>query len=61
MLLPRPGIAEISSRSCAGGLAERGVAAVERVGMLLSNRVEFVTTLIAIARLGAIAVFLGTR
>ena len=45
----------------AAGLAERGVAAGDRVGMLLSNRVEFVTTLLAILRLGAIAVPMGTR
>jgi long-chain acyl-CoA synthetase len=45
----------------AAGLAERGVGAGDRVGMLLSNRVEFVTTLLAILRLGAIAVPMGTR
>ena len=45
----------------AAGLAERGVVAGDRVGMWLSNRVEFVTTLLAILRLGAIAVPMGTR
>jgi len=45
----------------AGGLTQRGVAAGDRVAMLLGNRVEFVTTLLAILRLGAIAVPMGTR
>ena len=45
----------------AGGLAQRGVMAGDRVAMLVSNRVEFVTTLLAILRLGAIAVPMGTR
>jgi long-chain acyl-CoA synthetase len=45
----------------AGGLARRGVTPGDRVAMLLSNRVEFVTTLLAVLRLGAIAVPMGTR
>ncbi len=45
----------------AGGLAERGVVAGDRVGMLLSNRLEFVTTLLAVLRLGGVAVPMGTR
>lgn len=45
----------------AAGLAERGVAAGDRVALLLGNRVEFVTTLLATLRLGAIAVPMGTR
>jgi acyl-CoA synthetase (AMP-forming)/AMP-acid ligase II len=45
----------------AGGLAQRGVDAGDRVAMLLGNRVEFVTTLLASLRLGAIAVPMGTR
>lgn len=45
----------------AAGLAAHGVAAGDRVAMLLGNRIEFVTTLFAIARLGAIAVPLSTR
>ncbi len=45
----------------AAGLAGRGVASGDRVGMLLSNRLEFVTTLLAILRLGAVAVPMGTR
>jgi acyl-CoA synthetase (AMP-forming)/AMP-acid ligase II len=45
----------------AAGLAQRGVAAGDRIALLLSNRLEFVTTLLAILRLGAIAVPMGTR
>ena len=45
----------------AGGLALRGVATGDRVALLLGNRVEFVTTLLAVLRLGAIAVPMGTR
>jgi long-chain acyl-CoA synthetase len=55
--------AELNERvaRAAGGFAQRGVAAGDRVAMLLSNRVEFVTTLLATLRLGAIAVPMGTR
>src|SRR6185503_15130119 len=45
----------------AGGLARRGLRAGDRVGLLLSNRVEFVTMLLAGLRLGAITVPIGTR
>jgi long-chain acyl-CoA synthetase len=45
----------------AAGLAALGVKAGMRVGMLLGNRVEFITVLLAIFRLGAIAVPMGTR
>jgi acyl-CoA synthetase (AMP-forming)/AMP-acid ligase II len=45
----------------AGGLARRGLTAGDRVGLLVSNRVEFVTTLLAVLRLGAITVPIGTR
>ena len=40
----------------AASLADDGLVAGERVAMLLSNRPEFVTTLLALLRLGAIAV-----
>ena len=49
------------SSRLAAGLALRGVKAGDRVAMLLGNRIEFVTTLFAAARLGAIAVPLSTR
>jgi len=45
----------------AAGLAQRGVGPGDRVAMLLGNRIEFVTTLLATLRLGAIAVPMGTR
>jgi O-succinylbenzoic acid--CoA ligase len=45
----------------AAGLAARGVGAGERVLMLLSNRPEFVFVLLALQRLGAIAVPVGVR
>jgi acyl-CoA synthetase (AMP-forming)/AMP-acid ligase II len=45
----------------AGGLARRGVVPGDRVALLLGNRVEFVTTLLAVLRVGAIAVPMGTR
>ncbi|HET7524441.1 MAG TPA: AMP-binding protein [Burkholderiaceae bacterium] len=53
-------LAERVARASAG-LAQRGVGAGDRVAMLLGNRVEFVTTLLATLRLGAIAVPMGTR
>ena len=49
------------SSRIAAGLAAHGVGAGDRVAMLLGNRIEFVTTLFAIARLGAIVVPLSTR
>lgn len=45
----------------AAGLAALGTARAERVALLLENRLEFVVTLLAIWRLGAIAVPIGTR
>jgi O-succinylbenzoic acid--CoA ligase len=45
----------------AAALATRGLAAGERVVMLLSNRPEFVVTLLAVLRLGAIAVPVSIR
>ena len=45
----------------AAGMAAVGVKAGERVAMLLGNRIEFVVTLFAAVRLGAIAVPLSTR
>jgi long-chain acyl-CoA synthetase len=45
----------------AGALAGRGVAAGDRVLMFISNRPEFVLVLLALQRLGAIAVPVGTR
>ncbi len=45
----------------AGALAERGVGAGDRVALLLGNRAEFVLSLYAILRLGAIAVPLSIR
>ena len=41
--------------------AAQGIAAGERVLMLLSNRPEFLTVLLALQRLGAIAVPVGVR
>jgi len=54
---------ELLARSSrlAAGLAARGVRVGERVAMLLGNRIEFVTTLFAVARLGGIVVPLSTR
>ena len=54
---------EVDARTAtvAGALAARGVAAGDRVALLLGNRVEFVLSLYAILRLGAIAVPLSTR
>ena len=50
-----------ASASLAGGMAQRGIRAGDRVAMLIGNRSEFVTTLFAIAQLGAIAVPLSIR
>jgi long-chain acyl-CoA synthetase len=49
------------SERIAAGLAARGVGAGDRVVMLLSNRPEFVFVLLAVQRLGAIAVPVGVR
>ena len=51
---------DLSSRMAAG-LAARGIAAGDRVALLLGNRNEFVITLFAVARLGAITVPLSIR
>ncbi|RPH44126.1 MAG: long-chain fatty acid--CoA ligase, partial [Burkholderiales bacterium] len=45
----------------AAALAAAGVTAGERVVMLVSNRPEFVTVLLAVLRLGAIAVPVSVR
>ncbi len=52
---------DAQAAAIAAGLAARGIGRGMRVGMLLGNRIEFVTTLLAIFRLGAIAVPMGTR
>jgi O-succinylbenzoic acid--CoA ligase len=49
------------SDAVAAGLAAAGVTAGDRVALLLGNRIEFVSTLLACLRLGAICVPLGTR
>jgi acyl-CoA synthetase (AMP-forming)/AMP-acid ligase II len=45
----------------AAGLARRGLGRGDRVALLLGNRIEFVVTLFAAARLGAIVVPLNIR
>ena len=45
----------------AAGLAAQGIAAGDRVVMLMGNRPEFVFVLLALLRLGAIAVPVGVR
>lgn len=45
----------------AGGLRNLGVRQGSRVAMLLGNRTEFLTTLLACLRLGAIAVPINIR
>ena len=49
------------STSLSAGLAAQGIGAGDRVALLLGNRIEFVTMMFAIARLGAIGVLLGIR
>jgi long-chain acyl-CoA synthetase len=49
------------SSAVAAGLAARGVQAGDRVALLMGNRIEFVCTLFAAARLGAVTVPLSTR
>ena len=51
----------LQSSQVAAGLAARGVGPGDRVALLLGNRIEFVTTLFAAARLGAVTVPLSTR
>jgi O-succinylbenzoic acid--CoA ligase len=48
-------------RRLAGGLTAHGVTRGERVVMLIDNRPEFVFVLLALARIGAIAVPVGVR
>ncbi len=48
-------------RRLAAGLAVRGVRAGERVVMFIDNRPEFVFVLLALSRLGAVAVPVGVR
>jgi long-chain acyl-CoA synthetase len=50
-----------SAEKLAAGLAHIGITAGDRVIMLLSNRPEFVFVLLALQRLGAIAVPVGVR
>src|SRR5258706_5539804 len=45
----------------AGALAQRGIGAGDRVGVLLGNRIEFPLAVLAAARLGAIPVPIGIR
>jgi acyl-CoA synthetase (AMP-forming)/AMP-acid ligase II len=45
----------------AAGLLAQGLRAGERIAVLLGNRAEFVVSLLAIARIGAIVVPVGTR
>ena len=54
------GLLDQSAR-LAAGMAARGIASGDRVALLLGNRNEFVVTLFAVARLGAIAVPLSIR
>ncbi|WP_163851439.1 class I adenylate-forming enzyme family protein [Pseudooceanicola aestuarii] len=55
--------AELADRVAqeAAGLAAHGIAAGDRVAVFLGNRLEFVTTLFALWRLGAVAVPIGIR
>lgn len=46
---------------CARGLAARGIGRGDRVALLLGNRPEFVITLLAVVRIGAIAVPMNIR
>ena len=52
---------EAISARLAAGLAAQGVSRGERVVMFIDNRPEFFFTLLALARLGAIAVPVGVR
>ena len=55
--------AELDRRAglIAGNLAAHGIVAGERVALLLCNRLEFVTYMLACVRLGVIVVPLGAR
>ncbi|CCD89350.1 putative O-succinylbenzoate--CoA ligase [Bradyrhizobium sp. ORS 285] len=50
-----------AARRIAGGLQARGLGKGDRLALLLGNRIEFVLTLFAAARLGLITVLLSTR
>ncbi|HEY0883890.1 MAG TPA: AMP-binding protein, partial [Ramlibacter sp.] len=52
---------EAESAGLAAGLAARGIGAGDRVVMFIGNRAEFLFALLALQRLGAIAVPVGTR
>ena len=52
---------QAESRRIAAALAALGVAPGDRVVMFISNRLEFVTWLLALAHLGAISVPVGVR
>ena len=52
---------ELRGRELAAGLAAAGVGPGDRVGILLSNRVEFVETVVACMNLGAIGVPFNLR
>ena len=49
------------SEQLAAGLAVRGIGQGDRIALLLGNRIEFVLTLFAAARLGAVSVPMSTR
>jgi long-chain acyl-CoA synthetase len=51
----------LQAERIAAGLAQSGIGPGDRVALLLGNRVEFVTALLATLRLGAVSVPLGTR
>jgi acyl-CoA synthetase (AMP-forming)/AMP-acid ligase II len=52
---------KIHTEALAHGLAMQGLKPGDRAGLLLSNRLEFVLLVFALARLGAISVPIGTR
>ncbi|WP_046864211.1 class I adenylate-forming enzyme family protein [Microvirga massiliensis] len=45
----------------AAGFAERGLTKGDRVALILGNRSEFIIALLAVVRIGAVAVPIGTR
>src|SRR6266536_2882490 len=49
------------SAHIAGGFAKLGLQPVDRVAILLGNRIEFVLTLLAAAHAGLVTVLLSTR
>ncbi len=52
---------EVRVQRCAGALAERGIRRGDRVALVLGNATPFLETVLACARLGAIAVPLNAR